>query len=244
MTKTNHPSAFEFIPERPTIPKLWEAAQGCRACDLYEHATQAVLGAGLRGAAAFFIGEQPGDQEDLAGKPFVGPAGRVLDEGLIEAGIRREEVYVTNAVKHFKWTPRGKRRIHQTPNQTEIQAAVGRWSGQAVATVHPSSILRAPDAGAREAAFAAFVADLELLYSAPTPATYHELTEVLRAMPRVPVTERIVDRALEIQSLLAHRSLHRSVRLPAPFLSRLVLNLPDSPYCTTMHWVVPRGSVA
>ncbi|HEY4573583.1 MAG TPA: uracil-DNA glycosylase family protein, partial [Thermoanaerobaculia bacterium] len=103
-----HPSAFEFIPERPTIPKLWEAAQGCTACDLYKKATQAVLGVGPRAAAAFFIGEQPGDQEDLAGKPFVGPAGRVLDEALVEAGIPREEVYVTNAVKHFKWEPRGK----------------------------------------------------------------------------------------------------------------------------------------
>jgi uracil-DNA glycosylase family protein len=140
MTKTNHPSAFEFIPERPTIPKLWEAAQGCRACDLYEHATQAVLGAGLRGAAAFFIGEQPGDQEDLAGKPFVGPAGRVLDEGLIEAGIRREEVYVTNAVKHFKWEPRGKKRIHAKPAAGEVKAC-RPWLETELAVVRPQVIV-------------------------------------------------------------------------------------------------------
>ncbi len=121
-TKTIHPSAFDFIPERPTIPKLWQAAQGCRACDLYKNATQAVLGIGPREAAAFFIGEQPGDQEDLAGKPFVGPAGKVLDEALVEAGIPRDEVFVTNAVKHFKWEPRGKRRIHDKPTMGEVKA--------------------------------------------------------------------------------------------------------------------------
>lgn len=117
-----HPPAQEFIPERPTIPRLWEAAQGCRACDLYKNATQAVLGVGPRDAAAFFIGEQPGDQEDLAGKPFVGPAGKLLDEALIAAEIPREEVYVTNAVKHFKWEPRGKRRIHAKPTLGEVRA--------------------------------------------------------------------------------------------------------------------------
>lgn len=97
-----HPSAYEFIPERPTIEKLAAAAQACTACDLYKNATQAVLGAGPRRASALFIGEQPGDQEDLAGAPFVGPAGKVLDEALAEAGIPRGEVFVTNAVKHFK----------------------------------------------------------------------------------------------------------------------------------------------
>ncbi len=117
-----HPPAQEFIPERPTIPKLWQAAQGCRACDLYKNATQAVLGAGPREAAACFIGEQPGDQEDLAGKPFVGPAGKLLDEALSAAEIPREEVYVTNAVKHFKWEPRGKRRIHAKPTLGEVRA--------------------------------------------------------------------------------------------------------------------------
>ena len=121
MARVVYPSACEFIPERPTIPKLWQAAQGCRGCDLYKLGTQAVLGEGPRQAAAVFVGEQPGDQEDLAGRPFVGPAGKVLDEALAEAGIAREEIYVTNAVKHFKWEPRGKRRIHKKPRAS--------WSG-------------------------------------------------------------------------------------------------------------------
>jgi uracil-DNA glycosylase len=138
--KTSHPSAFEFIPEKPTIPKLWEAAQGCRACDLYKNATQAVLGVGPREAAVLFIGEQPGDQEDLAGKPFVGPAGKVLDEALVEAGIPREEVFVTNAVKHFKWQPRGKRRIHDKPTLGEVKAC-RPWLETELAIVKPQVIV-------------------------------------------------------------------------------------------------------
>jgi DNA polymerase len=138
--RTVHPSAYEFIPERPTIPKLWEAAQGCTACDLYKNATQAVLGEGPRQAPAFLVGEQPGDQEDLAGKPFVGPAGRVLDEVLLEAGIARGEVYVTNAVKHFKWEPRGKRRIHQKPTLSEVKAC-RPWLETELAIVKPRVIV-------------------------------------------------------------------------------------------------------
>jgi uracil-DNA glycosylase family protein len=140
MPLTTHPSAFEFIPERPTIPKLWQAAQGCRACDLYKNATQAVLGLGPREAAAVFIGEQPGDQEDLAGKPFVGPAGKVLDDALAEAGIPREEVYVTNAVKHFKWEPRGKKRIHAKPNTGEVKAC-RPWLETELAILKPQGIV-------------------------------------------------------------------------------------------------------
>jgi uracil-DNA glycosylase family protein len=140
MPKTIHPSAYEFIPERPTIPKLWQAAQGCKACDLYKNATQAVLGVGPREAAAFFIGEQPGDQEDLAGKPFVGPAGRVLDEALVEAGIPREEVFVTNAVKHFKWVPRGKRRLHEKPTMGEIKAC-RPWLETEISLIKPQVIV-------------------------------------------------------------------------------------------------------
>jgi DNA polymerase len=135
-----HPSAYEFIPPRPTLPKLWQAAQGCRACDLYKNATQAVLGEGPRHAAVFFLGEQPGDQEDLAGKPFVGPAGRVLDEALAEAGIPREEVFITNAVKHFKWEPRGKRRIHQKPTLGEVRAC-RPWLETELAIVKPRGIV-------------------------------------------------------------------------------------------------------
>jgi uracil-DNA glycosylase len=135
-----YPSAFEFIPDKPTLSSLARAAQDCKACDLYKKATQAVLGAGPREASAFFIGEQPGDQEDLAGKPFVGPAGRVLDEALIEAGIPREEVYVTNAVKHFKWEPRGKKRIHSKPNLGEVRAC-RPWLETELALVKPQIIV-------------------------------------------------------------------------------------------------------
>jgi uracil-DNA glycosylase family protein len=115
-------SAVEFLPERLTLPALREAAAGCRGCHLWQVGTQTVFGEGATDADAIFVGEQPGDQEDRAGKPFVGPAGRVFDEALAEAGIDRASVYVTNAVKHFKWQARGKRRIHQKPNWTEMTA--------------------------------------------------------------------------------------------------------------------------
>jgi DNA polymerase len=140
MARSLHPSAYEFIPEKPTIPSLWQAAQGCRACELYKTGTQAVLGEGPRHAAAVFVGEQPGDQEDLAGKPFVGPAGRVLDEALEEVGIPRREVYVTNAVKHFKWEPRGKRRIHQKPTLGEVKAC-RPWLETELGIIHPQGIV-------------------------------------------------------------------------------------------------------
>ena len=115
-------SALEPLLANPSLSSLAEAAQGCMACDLYKHATQAVMGEGPPRAALFFVGEQPGDQEDLAGRPFVGPAGKVFDEALTEAGIARGEVYVTNAVKHFKWVPRGNRRIHAKPTAGEVKA--------------------------------------------------------------------------------------------------------------------------
>lgn len=140
MATALHPSAYELIPPRPTIPKLWQAAQGCRACELYKLGTQAVLGEGPRHAAAMFIGEQPGDQEDLAGRPFVGPAGNVLDEALAEAGIPRDEIFVTNAVKHFKWEPRGKRRIHQKPTMGEVRAC-RPWLETELAIVKPQGIV-------------------------------------------------------------------------------------------------------
>jgi DNA polymerase len=176
--------------------------QGCRNCDLWKTATQAVFGEGPRRAALMLIGEQPGNDEDLAGHPFVGPAGRLLDEALAQAGIDRKLIYVTNVVKHFKWEPRGKRRIHKKPRHSEIVAcrpwldieiaAVqprvivclgataaqsllgadvkvseqrGRWlmsplAPHVMATVHPSSILRAPDRRARAAALRQFIIDL------------------------------------------------------------------------------------
>jgi len=119
---TDGVGAAEFLPDRLTLPALREAAAGCRGCHLWEVGTQTVFGEGAAQAQAMFVGEQPGDQEDLAGKPFVGPAGRVFDEALEAAGIDRGTVYVTNAVKHFKWQARGKRRIHQKPNWTEMTA--------------------------------------------------------------------------------------------------------------------------
>ena len=128
--------ASEFLPERLTLPALREAAATCRGCHLWQVGTQTVFGEGTPDADAMFVGEQPGDQEDRAGKPFVGPAGRVFDEALEEAGIDRETVYVTNAVKHFKWQARGKRRIHQKPNWTEMTAC-RPWLEAELAVIKP-----------------------------------------------------------------------------------------------------------
>ena len=133
-------SAASLVPERATLPRLREAAAGCRACELWKTGTQTVFGEGTRGAEILFVGEQPGDKEDLAGKPFVGPAGRVLDEGLETAGIDRKLAYVTNAVKHFKWQARGKRRIHQKPNAAEL-AACRPWLDAELAVVKPKVVV-------------------------------------------------------------------------------------------------------
>jgi uracil-DNA glycosylase len=133
-------SAADFLPQRLTLSTLREAAQECRGCPLYRNATQTVFGRGPRAARAIFVGEQPGNEEDLEGEPFVGPAGRVFDEGLARAGIAREDVYVTNAVKHFKWEGRGKRRIHKKPNAREISAC-RPWLDAEIAVVHPEVIV-------------------------------------------------------------------------------------------------------
>jgi uracil-DNA glycosylase len=129
-------SAAEFLPDRLTLPALRDAAAGCRGCHLWQVGTQTVFGEGAARAETVFVGEQPGDQEDRAGKPFVGPAGRVLDDALAAAGIDRTDVYVTNAVKHFKWQARGKRRIHQKPNRAET-AACRPWLEAELAVVKP-----------------------------------------------------------------------------------------------------------
>src|ERR687885_363765 len=113
-------SAAVLIPANPSLKQLREIAAGCQACDLYKNATQTVFGEGRSKAKVMFVGEQPGNDEDVAGKPFVGPAGKLLDKALEEAGIDRTQTYVTNVVKHFKWEPRGKRRIHAKPNAKEI----------------------------------------------------------------------------------------------------------------------------
>jgi uracil-DNA glycosylase len=197
-----HVDVRELIPEDPDLEQLRAIAAGCTGCHLYRDATQTVFGRGPVPALVMLVGEQPGDQEDKQGLPFVGPAGRLLDQALDEAGISEPVRYVTNVVKHFKWEPRGKRRIHKKPNLEEITACrpwldaeidivrpralvcLGATAAQALlgrsfrvtqhrgepvdsplaevvtATVHPSSILRAPDDRARAEALEGFVADL------------------------------------------------------------------------------------
>ena len=134
------PGAASFVPARATLVKLRDAAQTCKGCDLYHNATQAVLGQGPSKARIVMIGEQPGDQEDLAGQPFVGPAGRLLDRALAEAGFARSDVYVTNAVKHFKFEQRGKRRIHKRPDDAEV-AACKPWLEAELALIKPRLIV-------------------------------------------------------------------------------------------------------
>jgi uracil-DNA glycosylase len=201
-------TAAVLVPPNPTLNALTAAARACQACELWKRGTQTVFGEGEPYSTVMFIGEQPGDKEDLAGRPFVGPAGGLLDKALVEAGIDRKQVYVTNVVKHFKWEPRGKRRIHKKPNSIEIAACrpwldaevqvvrprvvvlLGATAAQAIlgpkfrvtqhrgelmpsalapfvmATVHPSSILRAPDDATRHAEMRQFVEDLKQVSSA------------------------------------------------------------------------------
>lgn len=133
-------SADDLIPPRPSLPKLREVAQECRACDLWQSGTQTVFGEGKRSADVMLVGEQPGDKEDVQGKPFVGPAGRLLDKALEEAGIERQRAYVTNVVKHFKWEPKGKRRIHRKPNMGQI-AACRPWLDAELEVVKPRALV-------------------------------------------------------------------------------------------------------
>src|ERR1700749_1391921 len=128
------------VPSRPSLKRLGEAIPQCRACDLWEGATQAVMGEGAAHAALMLVGEQPGDREDIEGHPFVGPAGRVLDEGLERAGIARDEVYITNVVKHFRYKLRGKRRIHQTPDRWRVTACLP-WFAAELAVVKPEALV-------------------------------------------------------------------------------------------------------
>ena len=205
MPRQRAQSASELIPLFPSLQAARKASKDCRACDLWRHATQTVFGDGAARARILFVGEQPGDKEDMEGRPFVGPAGALLDKALIEAGIDRKQTYVTNAVKHFKWEPRGKRRIHKKPNSMEIAACrqwldteialvkpdvivcLGATAAQALlgrdfrvtekrgqllpfdavqnvlATVHPSSILQAPDDESRHREFLRLVEDLRVV---------------------------------------------------------------------------------
>ncbi|HYG96833.1 MAG TPA: UdgX family uracil-DNA binding protein [Solirubrobacterales bacterium] len=133
-------SAADFLPPRRSLKALEQGAEGCRGCELYKDATQVVFGRGRKSAELMLVGEQPGDKEDLEGEPFVGPAGRLLDRALEEAGIDRSAAYVTNAVKHFKWKPRGNRRLHQTPRAGEIEACKP-WLQAEVEAVEPQAVL-------------------------------------------------------------------------------------------------------
>jgi uracil-DNA glycosylase len=133
-------SAEPFVPKTTSPKVLASAAQTCRGCDLYKRATQAVFGVGPRSAHVMFVGEQPGDQEDLQGEPFIGPAGALLDKALAEAGIPRDDVYLTNAVKHFSWEPRGKRRIHKKPRISEIKAC-RPWLDAELRAVKPEVVV-------------------------------------------------------------------------------------------------------
>jgi uracil-DNA glycosylase len=205
------------LPANPTLALLQRAAETCKACDLWKNATQTVFGEGSPTAKVMFVGEQPGDQEDRQGHPFVGPAGRILDQAMEEAGIDRAHAYVTNVVKHFKWSPadRGKRRIHKKPSHSEIEACrpwleaelkvvkpqvlvcLGASAAQAllgsnfrvskergkfvssslaprvIATVHPSSVLRAEDDESRHAQMKAFVEDLKVVAQAIEEKLHH-----------------------------------------------------------------------
>lgn len=140
MCETNPTSAADFVPAGATLPMLREAAQGCRGCDLYQHATQAVMGQGPADASMVLVGEQPGDQEDLSGLPFVGPAGQLLDRALSEVGLDRSELYLTNAVRHFRYEERGKRRIHKTASRSQV-AACQPWLEAELAQIRPPLIV-------------------------------------------------------------------------------------------------------
>jgi uracil-DNA glycosylase len=139
-TKTAEPTARPFVPDADNLDTLRTAAATCHGCDLYKQATQTVFGEGARRARIMLVGEQPGDQEDLQGAPFVGPAGDVLNRALAEAGLARDDVYMTNAVKHFKWEPRGKRRIHQKPRMSEVRAC-RPWLEAEITAVRPAVIV-------------------------------------------------------------------------------------------------------
>ena len=129
-------SAAQFLPDRLTLPALREAARHCRGCPLYRNATQTVFGTGRKSARLILVGEQPGNDEDLSGEPFVGPAGKVLDRALADAGIERGDAYVTNVVKHFKWVPAGRRRLHKKPNAREIGACLP-WLDKEIELIRP-----------------------------------------------------------------------------------------------------------
>src|SRR5207248_2455658 len=169
--------ASPLVPDRPTISKLQEAARGCRACPLWKTGTQTVFGEGSRKAKVIFVGEQPGNDEDLAGRPFVGPAGKLLDRALEAAGIDRTQVYVTNVVKHFKWVPQGKRRIHQKPNSREI-AACRPWLDAEIDVVKPKVVVCLGATAAQALLGAKFRVSQQRGQLVPSPLAPHVLATV------------------------------------------------------------------
>jgi uracil-DNA glycosylase family protein len=193
-------SAAEFLPASITLPALRAAAAGCRGCDLWRCGTQTVFGEGTQRARIMLVGEQPGDKEDLAGRPFVGPAGKLLDEALEEAGIDRGDAYVTNAVKHFKWEPRGPRRIHAKPNAREV-AACRPWLDAELAAVRPEVLVLLGATAAQALLGRGFRVTqsrgqlLEPEYGVPTLATIHP-SAILRQRERE-------DRHRELAALVA-----------------------------------------
>jgi DNA polymerase len=139
-SRPDFPGAERWVPDDPKLPALHEAVQGCRGCDLYRDATQAVMGSGDADAAVMLLGEQPGDREDVAGEPFVGPAGKVLDRALADAGIDPEDTFVTNAVKHFRFERRGKQRIHKSPSRGHVLACAP-WLSAELEVVRPRGVV-------------------------------------------------------------------------------------------------------
>jgi DNA polymerase len=202
-------SAADFIPPDPTLDALRAAAAGCTGCDLHLRGTRTVFGAGPATARAMLVGEQPGNEEDLSGLPFVGPAGRLLDEALVEAGIERRQVYVTNVVKHFKWEPRGTRRIHARPSAPEI-GACRPWLEAEIALVGPRAIVCLGATAARALLGREFRVSRDRGRFVPSPLAPHVLgnvhpSSVLRAPDeetRRQETARFVDDLKAVAAVL------------------------------------------
>ena len=165
------------VPPNATLPRLRQAAAGCRACDLWQRGTQTVFGEGEPRAEVMFVGEQPGNDEDLRGRPFVGPAGKLLEDALSQVGIDRGRAYVTNVVKHFKWEPRGKRRIHSKPNATEIKACLP-WLLAEIETVRPGVLVCLGATAAQALLGKAFRVSVDRGRFVPSPLAPHVMATV------------------------------------------------------------------
>jgi DNA polymerase len=215
-----HTSAADFLPRRLSLKSLREAAAHCEGCELYKNATQTVFGEGPRHAEVIMIGEMPGDQEDLQGHPFVGPAGRLLDEAIADAGLDRDEVYITNAVKHFRWEPRGKRRLHKKPSARQVQACKP-WLEAEFAVLKPEVVVCLGATAAQTLLGSQFRMTkhrgefLECPWSELTLVTHHP-SAILRApdhQDRVRKRGELIDDLHLVAKKLS--ALHRSARVAA-----------------------------